>query len=243
VIAIPAIDIIAGGCVRLIEGRYDRVTQYEITPVEWARRIEEHGFPRLHVVDLDGARNGTVTNLEVLRELAAETTLKIDFGGGIRTAGDVDMVLDAGAEMVTVGSIAARQPDLFAEWIATYGAHRFVVAADARKGKIATHGWQESSELDVDAFVSDCAQSGIGEFICTDIARDGRLDGPSIALYRRLVERNRDTCIIASGGIRDSADMRELEQTGVCAAIVGKALFEGMLTLDELREWGGRSLD
>jgi phosphoribosylformimino-5-aminoimidazole carboxamide ribotide isomerase len=173
----------------------------------------------------------------VLRDIAGETSLRIDFGGGIRSADDVERALDAGAAMVNVGSAAVNQRDAFKEWIDAYGAERFVVAADARHGKVATHGWQASSTEDVDTFIAGHADKGIKEFICTDISRDGRLEGPSVALYRRLIASIDAVCIIASGGIRNVEDMRRLEETGACAAIVGKALFEGLLTLAELSDW------
>jgi phosphoribosylformimino-5-aminoimidazole carboxamide ribotide isomerase len=236
---IPAIDIIGGKCVRLTQGRYDRKKIYSGRPEEIALRFEAMGLRRLHLVDLDGARAGHVVNLHVLEDIAGRTSLRIDFGGGIKSDGDIRRVIESGAEMVTAGSIAVREPERVKEWLKTYGKGRLIIGADARSGKIAIQGWQEETSLDLFEFVRSWAVAGIGKVICTDIALDGMLKGPSLGLYRRLAGAFPELEIIASGGVSGMQDVREMEETGVKGVIFGKAYYEGKITGKDIKTYLG----
>lgn len=231
---IPAIDIISGKCVRLTEGDYDRKTVYHEDPLEVAKQFEAAGLTRLHLVDLDGAKAGRVTNADVLRRICAHTSLTVDFGGGIKTAEDLITVLDAGAAYATIGSLAVKNESLFSEWINTYGADRFLLGADVKGEQIAINGWLETTEYDVYAFISRYEQKGIRQVFCTDISKDGKLEGPSLELYRKIIQRFPSLHFIASGGVSTMADLEALRDIGCSGAIVGKAIYEHRITLEEL---------
>lgn len=226
---IPAIDLIDGRCVRLEQGDFAKSKVYSDDPVETARRFEAAGFRRLHVVDLDGARRGAVTNIRVLERIANATSLTIDFGGGIKTAADVAMVLGAGAAIATVGSVAARDPDLFFGWIGEFGSERLLLGADVRGRKLAIDGWQTETAIDVVDFLKRCAENGVTSAFVTDVARDGLLAGPSVDLYRELIDAVPSIALIASGGVASTDDLVALETAGCRAAIVGKALYENRI--------------
>jgi phosphoribosylformimino-5-aminoimidazole carboxamide ribotide isomerase len=231
---IPAIDIIDGKCVRLTEGDFARQTTYESTPVEAARRFEAAGFRRLHIVDLDGAKRGSVANLEVLRNIAGNTDLAIDFGGGIKTDDDIEAVFDAGAQIANLGSIAVRDGERLASWIKRFGGERILLAADVRHGKIATGGWQVSTGLDIIEFLQHWKQRGLDQAFVTDVSRDGAMLGPNVSLYQRIKKCVPDLRLVASGGVSSIADLTALRNTGCYGAIIGKAIYEGKLSLGEL---------
>lgn len=232
---IPAIDIIGGKCVRLTQGDYGRSTEYG-SPLDMARAFEDAGCRRLHLVDLDGARASHIVNYRVLETIATRTGLTIDFGGGVKSDEDLHIAFDCGAAMVTGGSIAALQPDVFMKWLETYGNNRIILGADARDGKIATNGWNKSSNIDVTEFISGYVDKGITKVICTDIACDGTLQGPSIELYKKILAATPELQLIASGGVSSIADLELLDEAGVHQAIVGKAIYEGKISLKELEQ-------
>lgn len=234
-ICIPAIDLLGGQCVRLTQGDYGRQTTYSTDPVAVAKSYEDAGITHLHLVDLDGARGTGIVNLGVLERIASQTGLIIDFGGGIKSDQAVRSAFDAGAAAITAGSIAATSPSTVEGWLQTFGPKRILLGADARDRRIATQGWTEDSGLDVVTYVQDYERRGVQRVICTDIAKDGMLAGPSTELYRELLE-NTGVELVASGGIRDLSDLKSLKALGCTAAIVGKALYEGTLTLKELAE-------
>jgi phosphoribosylformimino-5-aminoimidazole carboxamide ribotide isomerase len=234
---IPAIDIIDGKCVRLQQGNYNRKKEYPDRPEEVAFRFQEMGIRRLHLVDLDGARRGHVVNLDVLERISTTTSLKIDFGGGIKSTDDLMKAFDAGAEMVTAGSIAVRDPEMVKGWLARYGSGRIILGTDVLDGRIAIQGWKERTSIELDDFIRDFLDAGIARIICTDIAVDGMLTGPSIALYNSLKSSFPVLKIIASGGVSGMQDILELENTGVEGVIFGKAFYEGKITEDEIRDY------
>ena len=240
---IPAIDIIDGKCVRLTRGDYGTKKIYHDDPLEMARVFQDHGVRYLHLVDLDGARSSHIVNHQVLERLASQTDLQIDFGGGLKSDGDVRIAFESGASQITGGSIALKEPARFLSWLERYGADRIILGADASEGKIAVSGWQEGSDRDLIPFVDEYRQKGVQYVICTDISCDGMLQGPSLDLYRTLLRDTRSEhngpgiALIASGGIRDLDDLRALEQAGCEGAIVGKALYEGTLGLKELEQY------
>jgi len=240
---IPAIDIIDGKCVRLAQGDYDRKKVYDENPVEVARRFEDHGIRRLHVVDLDGARGNRIINYKTLENIANATSLIIDFGGGIKTDADLEIAFESGAQMVTAGSLAVRQPEILQSWIERYGPTKIILGADCRDGKISVQGWTESSADDVLPFIAGWRAKGITHVICTDISRDGMLAGPSLDLYRAIRKQDRDIYLIASGGVSSTADIEALEKEGVSGVIFGKALYEGKITLKELARFLDESRD
>lgn len=231
---IPAIDLIAGRCVRLQQGDYARQTRYDADPLELALRLQAAGLRRLHMVDLDGARLRRVANVETLRRVAAGTRLTIDYGGGVKSEQDLQAVLDAGARKVTVGSMAVKRPDEFASWIETYGADTFILGADARDGLVSTDGWMEQSGVTLTAFIRHYYRLGLRQVLCTDIARDGMMQGPAVELYRQLLSEFPDLHLIASGGVRHKGDIEALAAAGVPAVVFGKALLEGKITIEEL---------
>ena len=231
---IPAIDLIGGKCVRLTQGDYAQKTVYHDDPVTVAKQFESAGVKRLHLVDLDGAKAGKVINQSVLEKIAAATELEIDFGGGVKTETDVQAVLNAGASLVTVGSIADKDPELVKSWLNIYGAARFFLGADARDEKIAVHGWLEQTDIFVFDFVRDYAAAGLKNVFCTDISKDGMMQGPSGELYKMLLKRCPGILLTASGGIRNMQDVAGLIQIGCSGAIVGKAIYEGQITLKEI---------
>jgi phosphoribosylformimino-5-aminoimidazole carboxamide ribotide isomerase len=231
---IPAIDLIEGKVVRLAQGDYDQKTIYSSNPLEVAKAFEDHGIRRLHVVDLEGAKGGGIVNLETLETLARNTALIIDFGGGIKKEEDLRQAFDAGARYVTVGSIAVTEPALVKEWIQRFGSDRLILGADSKGGTIRTHGWLKESGLDVRAFIESYLHEGIDTVICTDIAKDGMLSGPSYELYGNLLGAMPSLKLIASGGISSILDLERLRDLGMDGSIIGRALYEGTITLDEL---------
>jgi len=236
---IPAIDIIDGRCVRLTSGDFDRMTEYPLDPVAVAGRFEAAGLRRLHMVDLDGARSGTPKNLNVLERVATATSLKIDFGGGLRTREDLDLVFSAGAAIANVGSVAAKQPDELFSWAARYGAEKMLVGADARDGMIAVDGWRTQTEISLFEFLNGLVNRGIKEVYVTDIALDGAMAGPSVDVYRDIRNAYPEVRLIASGGVRSVEDIDELERIGCSGVIIGKALYEGGLRLEKLSKYVG----
>ena len=234
---IPAIDIIGGQCVRLTKGDYDQKTVYRDSPVEVAREFEQTGFRRLHVVDLDGAKSKHIVNSTVLSSLAAETRLVIDFGGGIKTDQDLETAFASGAQMVTVGSIAVTQPQLFMGWLKRYGADRLILGADVRNGKISINGWKEDSTEDLLPFLRKYVDAGVRNVLCTEISKDGTLQGPAIELYQRVMDAYPDLHLIASGGVSGIDDIKALDAAGIPAVVFGKAIYEGRINLKELWDW------
>ena len=230
---IPAIDIIQGQCVRLSKGDYDTKRVYG-NPVEIAQQMEALGFRRLHLVDLDGAKEGHVVNLQVLRDICQKTNLIIDFGGGVKTEKDVEQVLETGAKMITVGSMAVKSPNTLLKWIETYGAEHLILGADVRDGRISINGWMEDSEILLDDFLQYYTEAGIKNVLCTDISRDGMLQGPSTPLYRKIMEAHPQCHLIASGGVSCIEDIIELDEAGIPAVVFGKAIYEGIIDLQEL---------
>ncbi|MFR3276030.1 1-(5-phosphoribosyl)-5-[(5-phosphoribosylamino)methylideneamino]imidazole-4-carboxamide isomerase [Phocaeicola plebeius] len=232
---IPAIDIIDGKCVRLSQGDYQSKKVYNENPVEVAKIFEAHGIHRLHVVDLDGAASKHVVNYKVLETLAGQTSLVIDFGGGIKSDEDLHIAFESGAQMVTLGSIAVKEPDTFNRWMEVYGSERIILGADAKDGKIAVNGWLECSRLELMPFLDDYIKKGVAKVLCTDISRDGMLNGPSLELYKQIMEAHPDLHLIASGGISGMKDIEALNEAGIPAVVFGKAFYEGRITLQELK--------
>jgi phosphoribosylformimino-5-aminoimidazole carboxamide ribotide isomerase len=230
---IPAIDIIDGNCVRLTQGDYSRKTLYDRDPVEVARELEVHGIKYLHLVDLDGAREGKIRNHGVLEAIAGQTGLMVDFSGGIRTDEDLRTAFRCGATQVTCGSIAVTQPDLFLKWLAEYGPEKIILGADSRNRMVATGGWLSGSETDIMTFLRQYRSEGVVYTMCTDIEKDGMLDGPSVEMYKEIVQIE-GLSLIASGGITSLEDLEVLRETGCEAAIIGKAIYEGRISLKEL---------
>ncbi|MCE5177819.1 MAG: 1-(5-phosphoribosyl)-5-[(5-phosphoribosylamino)methylideneamino]imidazole-4-carboxamide isomerase [Porphyromonadaceae bacterium] len=233
---IPAIDLIGGKCVRLTKGDYSTKKIYNENPLEVAKEFEAHGIRYLHLVDLDGAKSQHIVNHRILQAITTQTTLQVDFGGGIKSDEDVRIAFDNGAKQITGGSIALRQPDLFLRWLKEYGAEKIILGADSHHRRIATHGWQQQSETDVVDFIADYAGKGVRYTICTDISKDGMLEGPSLDLYKEILEQT-DLHLIASGGISSVADLHALQQLGCEGAIIGKAIYEGKIKLSELQEF------
>ena len=231
---IPAIDIIEGKCVRLTEGDYAQKKIYNENPLEVAKAYEGIGLMRLHLVDLDGAKAGEVVNWKVLEKIANNTQLKIDFGGGIKTEAILKTVLDTGATYATIGSLAVKNELLFQEWIARFGANTFMLGADVFEEKIAIGGWMEKTEISVFDFMKSYIDKGVKQIFCTDIKKDGKLQGPSIELYQKIIEKFPALHLIASGGVSSLDDLIELEEIGCAAAIVGKAIYENKITISEL---------
>ncbi len=234
---IPAIDIIEGKCVRLVQGLYGQQKTYSDQPLQVARHFAELGVRRLHLVDLDGARVGKVVNLGILQSIADHTPLIIDFGGGIKSDEDVRSVFDAGAAMITAGSIAVSNRYLVVKWLAQYGSDRIILGADIRNGRISINAWQEDTSVEIFDFVRAYAELGITRMICTDIARDGMLGGTALDLYMDLKERFPAMEVIASGGVSGMEDIRKLDQAGIDGVIFGKAFYEGYISSREIKEF------
>jgi phosphoribosylformimino-5-aminoimidazole carboxamide ribotide isomerase len=231
---IPAIDIINGKCVRLTQGDYARQKIYNEHPLEVARQFEDAGLRRLHLVDLDGAKAGAVRNWKVLESIAGKTGLVIDFGGGIGSSKDLQIVFDSGAAFATIGSMAVKKESLFLEWLRDYGPEKFLLGADVKEEKIAISGWQVNTEIPVYEFIEKYMGAGIKQVFCTDIGLDGAMMGPSLDLYKNIVSKFPDLHFIASGGIRSIDDILNLETVGCRGAIVGKAIYEGLIKLNDL---------
>lgn len=233
--AIPAMDIIGGKCVRLTRGDYSTLKVYSGDPVETARRFEDAGLRYLHLVDLDGAREGKIVNHAVLEKIASSTSIKIDFGGGIRSEDDIAAAFECGAAQVNCGSIAAENRTLFMEWLSRFGAEKIILAADSRERMVSVKGWSAGITRDIADFIYDYSLLGVEYAVCTDISRDGMMEGPSTDLYREILSQCKIN-LIASGGISSLADLNELAQAGCDGAIVGKALYEGLIKPEELAE-------
>jgi phosphoribosylformimino-5-aminoimidazole carboxamide ribotide isomerase len=232
---IPAIDILNGKCVRLQKGNYSQSTIYSEDPLAVAQSFEEQGFTHLHVVDLDGAKANKIINYKSLKSICKNTQLQVDFGGGIKREEDIQMAFDAGAQQVTAGSIAVKQPEVFLAWLKTYGPERIILGADAKDRKIASMGWQESSEYDVVDFIKFFESQGVKQVICTDIEKDGMLNGPSFNLYKEILKET--SCqLIASGGVHSIVAVKKLKALGCKGVIIGKAIYEGSINLKELSE-------
>ena len=234
---IPAIDIIGGQCVRLTKGDYDQKTVYRDSPAEVAKEFEQIGFIRLHVVDLDGAKSKHIVNNEVLRRVTTDTQLVVDFGGGIKTDEDIEKAFAAGASMVTIGSIAVTDPDLFMGWLEKYGAEHIILGADVRHGKISINGWKEDSAEDLLPFLKKYVDAGVKNVLCTEISKDGTLTGPAIELYQSIMAAYPGLHLIASGGVSSIDDIKALEAAGIPAVVFGKAIYEGKINLNELWDW------
>ena len=233
---IPAIDLIEGKCVRLTQGDYATSHVYAEDPVDMARRFEDMGFTRLHLVDLDGAKSRHVVNDHVLKAITRATKLIVDFGGGVKTDDDMARVLDAGAEMVTCGSIAVTQPDTVLGWMERYGAEHLILGADVKDGKISINGWLEDSAYELMPFLQRYLDAGMMHVLCTDISRDGMLQGPATALYGSIVKAFPHCRLIASGGVSCIEDILQLDKAGVPAVVFGKAIYEGKINMNELAE-------
>ena len=234
---IPAIDIINGQCVRLTKGDYQQKTVYHDSPAEVAKEFESMGFKRLHVVDLDGAKSKHIVNEAVLQIITTKTNLTVDFGGGIKTDEDIEKAFAAGAAMVTVGSIAVTQPELFMGWLGKYGAERMILGADVRYGKISINGWKEDSNEDLLPFLKKYIDAGIRNVLCTEISKDGTLSGPAIDLYKKVMDAYPELHLIASGGVSSKEDILALNAAGIPAVVFGKAIYEGKINLKELWDW------
>lgn len=234
---IPAIDLIGGKCVRLTKGDYDTQKVYNEDPVAVAREFEEYGFKRLHVVDLDGARSKHVVNHKVLERMAQATNLVIDFGGGIKTDEDIRIATESGAQMVTVGSVAVTRPDLFLGWLQQLGSERIILGADVKNGRISINGWKEDSSDELIPFLDKYIQKGVQKVLCTEISKDGTLQGPATALYREIMTQYPQCHLIASGGVSSMNDLKELDQAGIPAVVFGKAIYEGRIALKDLALW------
>ncbi len=230
---IPAIDIINGSCVRLTKGDYSTKKVYHEDPLEVAKEFEDYGIKFLHVVDLDGAKSDGIVNYKVLEKLATKTNLSIDFGGGIKKDDDLRIAFECGANQVTVGSIAAKNPDLFLQWLTQYGAEKIILGADVNNLKIATDGWQKDSKKDIFEFLEYYVEHGVRTVICTDISKDGMLQGPAFELYNEILNQNKLN-LIASGGISSLDDLDQLAEIGCSGAILGKAIYEGTISLADL---------
>jgi phosphoribosylformimino-5-aminoimidazole carboxamide ribotide isomerase len=231
---IPAIDILHGKCVRLTQGDYESRKIYNEQPLEVARQFEGAGLKRLHLVDLDGAKDGRVINWKLLEAIAGKTGLIIDFGGGIATANDLQIVFESGAAFATVGSVAVKNENLLREWMLFYGPEKFLLGADVRDEKISISGWTVNTEIQILDFMEKYIKAGIKQIFCTDIKMDGAMNGPSLELYKKIIDRFPDLHFIASGGIRSLDDIYQLEELGCQGAIVGKAIYEGFITLKDL---------
>jgi len=231
---IPAIDIIDGQCVRLTKGDYDTKRVYG-NPVDMALQFQELGFSRLHVVDLDGAKSRHVVNDGVLRDICRLTNLTVDFGGGVKTEDDLRRVFDAGAAMVTVGSIAITHPEVYLAWMERYGAEHLILGADVRNGRVSINGWKEDSDVALTDFLTQYMQAGNRNVLCTEISRDGMLQGPAIDLYREIMQAHPTCHLIASGGVSSIEDIDALDQAGIPAVVFGKAIYEGRIDLKELK--------
>lgn len=231
---IPAIDIIEGKCVRLTQGDYAQKTIYNENPLEVALQFQDAGLERLHLVDLDGAKAGSVKNWKVLEQLTSKTKMVIDFGGGIKKEEDLQIVFDSGAAYATIGSLAVKEASKFVSWLQVYGASKFLLGADVKDEKIAVGGWLETTDINILDFIEQYTAAGISQLFCTDVSKDGKLEGPSIALYQKIISQFPDLHFIASGGVSNLTDLVQLKEIGCKGAIVGKAIYENRISLEEL---------
>lgn len=231
---IPAIDIVDGKCVRLTQGNFAAMKIYNEDPLDVAKRFQDADIEHVHLIDLDGAERGAVTNWETVERIRANTALKIDFGGGVKTSEDVDMLLELNIDQINVGSVAVKEPDKFKEWIANFGADNFILSADVRGQSVKINGWKETTSATVYDLIDSYIPDGIRTVTCTDISADGMLGGPNFALYRKLINRFPSMKINASGGVSSIEDIEKLQYLGVSGVIIGKALYEGRIKLNEL---------
>lgn len=236
-IIIPAIDLIDGKCVRLTKGNYDTKKIYNENPLEVAKEFEANGIMHLHLVDLDGAKSGDVLNWKILDDIASKTKLSVDFSGGIKTKNAAQRAFDYGASQITVGSLAAKNPKEFVDWIWTFGEEKLILGADVLDEKIAVNGWQENSTKDIYTYLDYFFEEGIDYVLCTDIAKDGMLEGPSFELYKKIIKDYEDIKLIASGGVSSIDDLISLKEIGCYAAIVGKAFYEGKISITAIKDF------
>ena len=234
---IPAIDIIEGKCVRLSKGDYATKKIYNENPLEIAKEFEASGISHLHLVDLDGAKSQHIVNYKILEEIASKTDLKIDFGGGLKSNDDLRIAFECGASQITGGSIAVKEPEVFKKWLTSYGADRIILGADAHHEKIAISGWQEASGIEVIPFIKNYVDEGVSYVICTDIAKDGMLEGPSFDLYKRILEQVEGVKLIASGGISHFDELPKLAALGCEGTIIGKAIYEHRISMKQLESF------
>ncbi len=234
---VPAIDLIEGKCVRLTKGDYATEKVYNEDPVSVAREFESYGFKRIHVVDLDGARSKHVVNYRILEKIATHTALTIDFGGGIKTDEDLRITFDCGATMATIGSVAVTSPDTFYHWLQQYGAEHIILGADVKDGQISINGWKENSSHDLIPFLTQYINNGVTNVLCTEISKDGMLQGPAIDLYKTIMQTFPKCRLIASGGVSCLKDIVDLNDEGIPAVVFGKAIYEGKISLNELARW------
>jgi len=234
---IPAIDIIDGSLVRLQQGDYSAKTEYSHDPLEVAKRLQDIGIRRLHVVDLDGAKGGHIVNQKTLERLATNTNLVIDFGGGVKSDDDARIAFESGAQMITGGSIAVQRPQLFLAWLEKYGAEHIILGADIKEGRIAISGWLEESDAKWQTFLASYVARGVRKVISTDISRDGMMTGPAVELYKDMMEEFPELHVTASGGVSCMADVLRLDEAGVPDVIIGKAIYEGRITFKEMEEY------
>lgn len=234
---IPAIDIIDGKCVRLTQGDYNQKKVYNERPLEVAKEFEDAGLKRLHLVDLDGAKAGVVKNWKVLEAIAGKTKMVIDFGGGIKTDKDVNIVFEAGAALATVGSTAVKDEATFISWLGKYGADKFLLGADVKDEKIAIGGWLETTDVWIYDFIEKYVSKGVSQIFCTDVSKDGKLEGPSIELYKNIISKFPDLHFIASGGVSSIEDVYALEAIGCKGVIIGKAIYEGRIDIEQLTKF------
>ena len=237
---IPAIDIIGGRCVRLTKGDYEQKTEYG-APIDMALEFQRIGFKRLHMVDLDGAKSKHIVNDEVLSEVTQKTNLTVDFGGGIKTSEDIEKAFNAGAKMVTIGSIAVTEPELFMGWLEKYGPERIILGADVRNGKISINGWKEDSAEELLPFLKKYVDAGVKNVLCTEISKDGTLSGPAINLYWEIMNTYPHLHLIASGGVSSIDDIEALDKAGIPAVVFGKAIYEGKIDLEDLWRAGQKN--
>jgi phosphoribosylformimino-5-aminoimidazole carboxamide ribotide isomerase len=234
---IPAIDLIDGKCVRLSQGDYSQKTVYNENPLEVAKMFEDAGILRLHLVDLDGAKADHIVNFKVLENITSATKLIIDFGGGLKSDDDLRIAFECGASMITGGSIAVKKPSIFTSWILKYGGEKIILGADVKDEKIAVAGWLETSDFELMPFIKSYMQKGISKVICTDIKKDGMLQGTAIELYKKMLSEEHDMYLIASGGVSNIRDIELLSEAGIPAVITGKAILEGKIKLKELSQF------
>ncbi len=234
---IPAIDIIEGKCVRLTKGEYSSQKTYSENPLEIAKQLEDIGVKRLHMVDLDGAKSKHIVNHKVLETIANSTSLKIDFGGGIKSDADVHTAFDSGASLVTIGSVASTSPELFMSWIDKYGTDKIILGADVRNGMISINGWKEDSQYSLFDFLDKYIEAGIINILCTEISRDGMLEGPATDLYKEIMQRYPNINLIASGGISCMKDIEVLDDNGIPSVVFGKAMYEERISMADIRNW------
>jgi phosphoribosylformimino-5-aminoimidazole carboxamide ribotide isomerase len=237
---IPAIDIIDGKCVRLTQGDYAQKKIYNERPLEVAKQFEDIGLSRLHLVDLDGAKAGVVKNWKVLETIAGKTGLVIDFGGGIKKEHDLQVVFESGAHLATIGSLAVKDEQTFTSWLAVYGADKFLLGADVKNEKIAISGWLETTDIWIYDFIEKYLQKGINQLFCTDVSKDGLLEGPAAGLYKNITSKFPQLNLIASGGVSSLNDLDALQDAGCSGVIIGKAIYEGRISLQELTSYAAQ---